>query len=478
MKTLYLHIGTPKTATTAIRDFLDANRDALSVLSVSSLVPARLPGAAGYLSTSTRVLETTRDAVLGAFESHDVAVASDETLWVHAASGDESLWEGWAAHAREHAYALKIIVYLRRQDSCAASLYAQDVKASACTQDFRAWLSGHRSVMLDYASGLEVISRHVPADDVIVRVFERRAFEGPGGTIVSDFLDCLGIELDDRFAIPPRFGNTSLSLNLCALKRLANQSLGGYESRDPFFRRAAIVCSRISPPTSGAKAAALFSGDEAARFLACFDEGNAAVARDYLHSDAPLFAEPVAAASAWTPDNPEMPADAVRFFCCVNALQNEHIAGRDGDGPGTRAGESSEVLVAATPDPRDYRDIPWADIESAARRLSDFFAWRGRRIVAGRTVEFMDAVSCALCVRTLLGLRLPEASSVADEGGTFDAVDGSDAATLVRLPFAARLSQRLRSLSVPLRHFFVLVRKSLCEPTRALRYVKRVLAKR
>ena len=131
MKTLYLHIGTPKTATSSIQKFLKENWDVLQ--KHGYFFPESLhmyPGVnarrnAHFLVGKVQNEKGERDKkketiylkeglqqIRDAFENYDHVILTDESIWYCLSYGKKSLLYDLKKEADEQNYQIKVIVYL------------------------------------------------------------------------------------------------------------------------------------------------------------------------------------------------------------------------------------------------------------------------------------------------------------------------------------------------------------------------------
>lgn len=140
MKVLYIHIGTPKTATTAIQEFCMDNQEALNQKGYCYPVfPFEYPdapkarnghflvgvahdfGLEGIEEKEQREFREGLDTVNSLFERYDNVILSDEIIWRSTFSKRKSLWEELKQESEAGGFRVKVIVYLRRQDTFCVS---------------------------------------------------------------------------------------------------------------------------------------------------------------------------------------------------------------------------------------------------------------------------------------------------------------------------------------------------------------------
>lgn len=147
MKTLYLHIGTTKTATTSIQRFLEENKDVLQKYGYcfpdslhvyprankrrnAHFLVAKVWDADGSRNQSKEkeYFEEGLQQIRTAFGTYDHVILTDESIWHALSYSKKSLLQELKKEADEQKYQIKVIVYLRRQDGLLISRWNQEVK--------------------------------------------------------------------------------------------------------------------------------------------------------------------------------------------------------------------------------------------------------------------------------------------------------------------------------------------------------------
>jgi hypothetical protein len=302
MPTTYIHIGTHKTGSTALQQFLQVNRRALKDyhfhhpdfgdfashalafgLGFGMWVPPNttreqlLARARKELTTATaRAIKAGNNAILSsevfsAFSLKDIGIVSRFKAF---------LAECGLTNVR-------IICYCRRQDHFAESIYNERIKG------------GHPKELpapgeiwnMDTYRLLGYYRDVFGADNIMVRPFEKNQFTG--GDLFTDFLDLLGLSFRDDFQRPPEDTcNISFNRDITELLRL----YGGGDFKDAschlaqhvlvtHFSRDTLQRHKVDPP--------LLSPQQRIAFLEHYEASNQAVARDYLNRpDGKLYLEP------------------------------------------------------------------------------------------------------------------------------------------------------------------------------------------
>lgn len=344
-KTLYIHIGTPKTGTTSIQRFCMGNSEALENRGyVYPIFPVTFPTVSqprnGHFligvvkdedgnrleAEEKRIflecMERVKD-LLGVF---DAVILSDESIWRSMDVERKNLLEALKEEAEKGGYQVRMIVYLRRQDDFICSLWNQIIKGKLCSvseERFEDYLEKiNLDIRLDYYEKLEKIAAVIGKENVIVRRFERDSFAG--GSIYSDFLSAIGIPDMDGFSIQQDVRNLRLEGNMPEIKRALNglPQMAQWETQE-FFRSILRECSDISAKNYPCS---MFSKEEAEEFLGRYQEGNRRIAREYLKEEGTeLFDCTIKDTQKWQPDNPYMQEDLIRFIGAGDLILREEL---------------------------------------------------------------------------------------------------------------------------------------------------------
>jgi len=335
MNTLYLHIGTTKTGTTAIQAFCMENQELLNrkgycypkfpfrYANVSERRNAHFligegspePDArAGLIRTGGRqpgAFRAGMKKVRRCFQKYHSVILSDEGIWSEPYKKREKLWEALLAQGREHGFAIRVVVYLRRQDSYLASTWNQRVKSGVAEGADEPWDSyaARRADIgkLDYGRRVDGLVNVFGRENVIVRRFEPGKFYQ--GSLYADFLNAVGLELTDEYRIEKTVRNESLKGNTHEIKRILNGLPSPDAKGQSFFRRALLSFSQLSGrlyPVS------MFSEEERRLFLEPYGKGNRKIAAEFFGEEE-LFSQDGEETEKWRKGNPQMTDDIVRF---------------------------------------------------------------------------------------------------------------------------------------------------------------------
>jgi hypothetical protein len=342
MKTLYLHIGTPKTASTAIQKFCSKNRDLLiqkgfyfpkSIYHYPRIgfhrnahfMYGTLYDEAGnrLKEQEDTLFEKGMKKIVKDFRTHDTLILSDEGLWYASSYVRKNLWTRLQNHAKKNGYTIHIIVYLRRQDQFLTSRWNQRVKQNTTRESWEdefARIMETQNLMLHYAEKLDDLSEHFGKENITVRRFDRNSF--PNGDILADFLQILGLELTDEYEMAEDEDNTSLKGNIVEMKRIINNI--------PYLERKEISYLGHLMKDGNAQSDSryryqMMSPDETKAFLSLFQEANDRVAREYIGDDKPLFDDKISSLPKWEHDNSAMTDDLVQFIATSHIYMRREV---------------------------------------------------------------------------------------------------------------------------------------------------------
>lgn len=341
---LYLHVGTPKTGTSAIQVFC---RDNVEVLQKNGydypmfdtgfdhvgrhrnghfLISNMIEDGKENIEKQKEVRAEGFKKVEEAFKRYRNVILSDEGIW-HAAvyrKNVKDVWQIIKNHAEKCGYQVKIIVYLRRQDRMAVSWLNQQIKEGQNTFRAMTWqqfLDGKKRVILDYYSQLENIAAVYGKDNIIVRVYEKERFEG--GRIESDFLKCVGLEMGDEYKIKTGRENPSLPTRLCEIWRIMNTMQ--YDQN--YLRKIADTQRACEEFENSMSKVSMISREERKIFLEKYQKSNEKVAREYLgFEDGILFRDKIEDTDRWDADMSGMLQLSIRFFSEMINRQEEEIS--------------------------------------------------------------------------------------------------------------------------------------------------------
>ena len=215
MTRILLHVGAPKTGTTAIQVYLSKHEDVLRDLGVNYTRTQRPHIAHNALPSLFR--KNKGAAYIDALR----AEIEDSTAQLHVISSEllfrlpmaRITCKQLADHLPDDLRAkTRVVCYLRRHDRFIEALYKQFVKNGKIDPDPLGFVS-RKMQELNFVKVLQTYGQVFGPENVIARPFERRAF--PGGDVVRDFVGLLGVpELEALDTAPPDQINRTLSLEI------------------------------------------------------------------------------------------------------------------------------------------------------------------------------------------------------------------------------------------------------------------------
>ena len=332
MKTLYLHIGTPKTGTTSIQSFCTENRMVLNKYGFDypkfpyeyprtnpernglflSMYSFKEDGTRDY-KREAEIVEEAFEQIRETFATYDNVIVSDESIWNRGIREDVPIWERVEEQLAKNDFTVKVIVYFRPQYDFLYSWWNQKVKNGLYEESEYTWeeMQQHlRPICLDYCHLLDHIAEHVGGrQNVIVRKFARGQFVG--GNLYQDFVHTIGLEYSDEFKIASELHNVSLTRNSSEIKRVLNTLPELDYKMNAMFRELLLEQSAVRKDKQSYN---MFSEDEYRNFVAQYAEGNERIAREYLGEEGTLFPAKEHVETKWEPDEAYLTEDVIYFM--------------------------------------------------------------------------------------------------------------------------------------------------------------------
>lgn len=337
MKTLYIHIGTPKTGTTSIQNFCGLNREKLKEQGV--LYPImnyhyerKSVNRNGYFLTGTIKENGTRNKekekqvfnnelqyIVDCFKDYDTILLSDESIWWATSTRRKGLWKDLKKHSEQHNYQIKVIVYLRRQDQFMMSRYNQKLKTDfiASTQSFDEYfadMNGRFKCVMDYRERIDNIAKSISKENVIVKRFDRNYFYN--GDLNQDFLHILGVKVDDSFQQLNETANTGISVQSGEIKRVLNRLKPITMADNNKLIKILKECEEVLPESN----TSLMSTDEVKDFMEQFVDSNESIVDEYIGDGKPLFDYTYKETTAWDYNDKNYNEELILFF--VNTIDS------------------------------------------------------------------------------------------------------------------------------------------------------------
>lgn len=346
MKTLYLHIGTPKTATSSIQKFLDENKETLekhgycfpkSVYRYRKVNIRRN----GHFLVNKIVKEDGKrdkeqekicsekgfDQIADCFHKFDNVIISDEAIWHSSSYFRKNTFSKLKRNADENGYQIKVIVYLRRQDQFLLSRWNQSVKqnfsyaAKLTCDEYVLKVQKKERKIFEYASKLDEIADYIGKENIIVRRFQPDSWKDR--SIIHDFMYEIGLDVTDEFIELEKEANLRLNNNTTEIKRIINQNQRFTDNEISYLGK---LLREISENNPEKKPTSMLSKEETQKILSEYEQENLRVAEEYCRDGKPLFSNEISDAAKWSPQNEEMYIDMIRFFSsAIVQLHRENL---------------------------------------------------------------------------------------------------------------------------------------------------------
>jgi hypothetical protein len=296
--TLYVHIGSHKTGTTAIQRFGANHRDALRErgLWYPSYEEIGRGGHYGHHHFSHAVAGQVRDGfsidearlfsrtIRERSRENETILLSAEPIYRHVLDTGGDYWSQRRAYVRKlreviGAEDVRILVVLRRQDTFALSLYQEVIKTSRDRRTFRQFIVDEINYF-EYNLQLEMFREEFGAVDLLIYEDLRR--DG----LIEAFYRHLGVETG---ALPPPLNaNRSLPIELIEYKRLLNMTGASLAALKDVGKKLSNWAN--NKPMEDFADAQWVPRREIVAFLESFAEKNQRLRRDFASDHpAPLF---------------------------------------------------------------------------------------------------------------------------------------------------------------------------------------------
>ena len=306
---LLIHIGMPKTGTTSLQHFLFENNEILhskgwDYPNISSKVPLRDYKSREKLffingwglrvtceksdDLSKKQFNDIMNYLLECLEKYDVIV-SCESLWY-------TDLKQFLEKIKSFYKNIKVLVYIRRQDKIIESLWNEYIKNDISRFHVLKEINEFYSEYLNYLFKIQQIEEIVGSKNIIVRIFEKEAFEpvGKNGDIISDFLTVLRLSDILKDCKPAKRFNDRLSNYLVEAKRLFNMSFFTTKLNETMIeeRRKVFLAAEFSDlfldieqelkDQGESISDGVLSPQERTKILKQYEEGNREIARRYF----------------------------------------------------------------------------------------------------------------------------------------------------------------------------------------------------
>lgn len=243
-KTLYLHIGSSKTGTTALQEYLNSHRSSLrqkgylypetEFINHHPLARSIIKKFSTFQSPSWKPYSGDAEQLWGKFKEEvlssdctTVILSSEEFRFLahHKCRDQADKMIRWLGEQLE-GLDVKVICYLREMGEYVQSQYKQHVQATTTTLS----LTDHLEYNIDYRSHivaptvfLDLFAQQFGSDKLILRRYNKKDLINEN--IIDDFIDATGLpSRKDNFQ--PKKNNPSLPDSLVDTKRIFNAFSG------------------------------------------------------------------------------------------------------------------------------------------------------------------------------------------------------------------------------------------------------------
>jgi hypothetical protein len=286
-----LHIGAPKTGSTALQRFLASNREELR--SQGYLYPAAALRADGhhdlaFLSgggypewavAQGESLDSLVDGLREEIARHDgPVILSSENFYLLCEPDDVAQLMRRLGFVPEGS--VQVLIYIRRQDEAHLSWYNQAVKAQGFAGTIADSIAGAWDLW-DYANRLDRWERAFGARQINVRVYQESTLHG--GEIRRDICHALSLR-PERLAFPQHRANTKLNRSVLEFQRQLNTERGGTPHKRRFHRELMALCARTAG-TGLFDESEVLDVPQRLALLEQYASGNARVAQRYFGRD-------------------------------------------------------------------------------------------------------------------------------------------------------------------------------------------------
>ena len=280
MGTIWLHIGSPKTGTTSLQQFLQVNEARLrDEAGLNYMQAGRSHVAHNEIAANARIGTTAPlfDAILAEADAQPDAqhVLSSEMLFnPHVA---RKLTAAIPAAMRGRT---KLICYIRRHDAYLEALYKQFLKNGRIPPDREAFLA-KAPKLIRYWDVIDGYGQVLGPENVVLRPFSPTHLAG--GDMVQDFTDQLGLDLPEDLDRDAGFANKTFSAEMSEALAIMGEVTD--------FRTRQVIRELIALNHPGTiRSRDVFTGAQRRQLMQDMAPETEKLVKTYLPDDAAFFA--------------------------------------------------------------------------------------------------------------------------------------------------------------------------------------------
>lgn len=301
MKTAYIHIGTHKTGSTSIQFFLFKNRQKLidrGFLYPLSGIPRKDLFGQHHLAAAflEKLNLNTYNPDAGGWEQVVIEANSFQDLNLIISSENFclprfDLEQIYKIKEYLSQYAVKIVIYLRKQDDYLISQYCQFIRSNKYFDSFKQFVA-ETKLSLDYYQILKPWQKVFGIENIIVKVFDPEQFKS---NLTNDFLDTINYPQNRSDLSRTSRQSVSPSIKQTKFKLCCNQIAKKYfflapeQYRDNYLirlnnklKKNLAINKIINNIPDFIASDKLISVEEKNELMKEFEESNQKVAKEYL----------------------------------------------------------------------------------------------------------------------------------------------------------------------------------------------------
>lgn len=297
MKTLYLHIGTPKTGTTSIQRFFREHPHFLKKQGYVYPDFGKIYEGVG-VARNGHFLVLNKDEFKEAYIDAVKKIKKLSKKYNNIIISEEAVWNNskniktFIDDMKLNDIKVKIILYLRRQDLFLQSKWAQAVKEGETTMNFNEYIKVQKN-KLDYYNQCCKLQELVGENNLIIRVFEKQQFIGDNHNYFTDFFEALNLKYEKKIDFQQKVRNQSLTGIYLEVKRMLNY-YPEFNTRFNFIVKYLNKVAKERGENESYSTNKYFTYEEQIEFLSKYDEGNKKIAKEFLlREDGILFREEI-----------------------------------------------------------------------------------------------------------------------------------------------------------------------------------------